>query len=80
MKFVLVNDRAAWDATCANCSAPIGFGYLHDVWSLRFYCDHACYLAARARTVPIVSRAGAGIDGLPIGGTGGFQPDVLGMT
>jgi hypothetical protein len=62
MKFVLVNDRAARVSTCANCSTSIGFGYLHEVSFQRFYCDYACYLGKKAKSVPIVSRAGAGID------------------
>ena len=70
MKFVLVNDRAARASTCATCSTSIGFGYLHEVFSRQFYCDHACYLARKAKSVPVVSRAGAGIDGLPIGDAG----------
>jgi hypothetical protein len=67
MKFVLVNDRAARASTCATCSASIGFGYLREVFSEQLYCDHDCYLAKKTKSVPIVSRAGAGIDGLPNG-------------
>jgi hypothetical protein len=68
MRFVLVNDRAARASTCATCSTSIGFGYLHEVSSQQFYCDHACYLAKKAKSVSVVSRTGAGIDGLSIGG------------
>jgi hypothetical protein len=67
MKFVLVNDRTARASTCANCSTSIDFGYLHELFSRHFYCDHACYLAKKSKPVPVVSRAGAGIDGLSIG-------------
>jgi hypothetical protein len=77
MKFVLVSDRAARASKCANCFTSIGFGYLHEVSSQRFYCDYACYLAKKAKSVPIALRTGAGIDGLPIGGAGGFQPGVM---
>ena len=76
MKFVLVNDRATRASTCANCSTSIGFagtsmliavGVALEVIYQQFYCDHACYLAKKAKSVPVVSREGAGIDGLPIG-------------
>lgn len=76
MKFVLVNYRVAHAATCGICSARIGFGYPRDLSWRRFYCDHDCYLAGNARSVPIAS--GAGIDDLPIGGAGGLQSGVWG--
>jgi hypothetical protein len=68
MKFLIVNDRAARAAKCAHCAKPIGVGYLHEITSRRFYCDHECYVGHKARVAPIAWRADSGIDGLPIGG------------
>ena len=68
MKFVIVNDRAARAAKCARCAEPVEVGYLHEVPSRRFYCDHECYLAHEVRVVPIGLPTDSGIDGLPIGG------------
>jgi hypothetical protein len=68
MKFVIVNDRAARAAQCAHCAKLISAGYLHEIQSRRFYCDHQCYTAHGTRLAPIGSRAASGIDQLPIGG------------
>jgi hypothetical protein len=44
MKFVLVNDRTPnKQSSCVLCSEPIGRGYLREVGTGLFYCDHDCY-------------------------------------
>jgi hypothetical protein len=83
MKFVLVNDRAPRaPSTCAHCGTPLTMGYLRDLSSQLSYCDHRCYLGRKTTTTPMIFRAGAGVDGLPIRGLPGvsnFQGTLLGM-
>jgi hypothetical protein len=44
MKFVLVNDRTpSRQSSCVLCREPIGTGYLREVGTSLFYCDHGCY-------------------------------------
>lgn len=44
MKFVLVNDRTpSKQSSCVLCREPIGRGYLREVGTGLFYCDHDCY-------------------------------------
>ena len=44
MKFVLVNDRTpSKQCSCVLCREPIGSGYLREVGTGLFYCDHDCY-------------------------------------
>ena len=44
MKFVLVNDRTpSKQPSCVLCRQPIGRGYLREVGTGLFYCDHDCY-------------------------------------
>ena len=46
MKFVLVNDRTPGrQSSCVLCREPIGTGYLREVGTSLFYCDHDCYAA-----------------------------------
>ncbi len=66
MKFVLVNDRVARAANCAHCGKPMGAGYLHEIPSQRFYCDHECYIGRKA--TPMSSFAASGIESLLLGG------------
>jgi hypothetical protein len=68
MKFVVVNDRAARGAKCAHCAKSISVGYLHEISSRRFYCDHRCYIAHKTLVAQIGARANSGIDELPVGG------------
>jgi hypothetical protein len=44
MKFVLVNDRTPGkQSSCVLCREPIGRGYLREVGTSLFYCNHDCY-------------------------------------
>jgi hypothetical protein len=44
MKFILVNDRAPCRKnSCVLCNEPIGAGYLREIGTGLFYCDHDCY-------------------------------------
>ena len=44
MKFVLVNNRTpSKQSSCVLCREPIGRGYLREVGTGLFYCDHDCY-------------------------------------
>ncbi|HXB76525.1 MAG TPA: hypothetical protein VNX23_03780 [Bradyrhizobium sp.] len=67
MKFVIVNDRVAHAEKCAQCAKPIGVGYLHEIRPRRFYCDHECFIAHKARVASTDLRTDSGIDGLPTG-------------
>jgi hypothetical protein len=50
MKFVLVNHRTPLNhSACAECSGPLGPGYLKAVSTQRQYCDHDCYVRGEAR-------------------------------
>jgi hypothetical protein len=43
MKFVLVNDRTpSKQSSCLLCREPIGRGYLREIGTGLFYCDHDC--------------------------------------
>jgi hypothetical protein len=44
MKFVLVNDtKPGKQSSCVLCSEAIGTGYLREIGTGLFYCDHDCY-------------------------------------
>jgi hypothetical protein len=44
MKFVLVNDRTPGkQSSCLTCGKPLGTGYLREIGTRLFYCDHDCY-------------------------------------
>jgi hypothetical protein len=44
MKFVWVNDgKPRKQPSCALCGEPIGRGYLREIGTGLFYCDHDCY-------------------------------------
>jgi hypothetical protein len=44
MKFVLVNDRMPGkQSSCLMCGKPLGTGYLREIGTRLFYCDHDCY-------------------------------------
>jgi hypothetical protein len=44
MKFVLVNDRTpSRQSSCVMCGGLIGTGYLREIGTGLFYCDHDCY-------------------------------------
>jgi len=44
MKFVCVKDGTPRkQPSCALCGEPIGSGYLREIGTGLFYCDHACY-------------------------------------
>jgi hypothetical protein len=44
MKFVLVNDRTPGkQSSCLMCGKPLGTGYLREIGTRLFYCDHDCY-------------------------------------
>ena len=44
MKFALVNDRTPGkQSSCVLCGEPIGTGYLREIGTGVFYCDHDCY-------------------------------------
>jgi hypothetical protein len=44
VKFILVNDRStSKQSSCALCREPIGRGYLRELGTGLFYCDHDCY-------------------------------------
>jgi hypothetical protein len=44
MKFVLVNDRTPnKQSSCVLCREPMRRGYLREVGTGLFYCDHDCY-------------------------------------
>jgi hypothetical protein len=44
MKFVLVNDRTTGkQPSCVLCGGSIGRGYLREIGTGLFYCDHDCY-------------------------------------
>ena len=44
MKFVLVSDRTPnKQSFCVLCRGPIGRGYLREVGTGLFYCNHDCY-------------------------------------
>jgi hypothetical protein len=48
MKFVCVNDRAPTkQSSCGLCREPIGRGYLREVGTGLFYCNHDCYVDHR---------------------------------
>ena len=71
MKFVLVNARTPCrQLSCVLCGKTIGTGYLREIGTGLFYCDHDCYadhcrsavlaIANHARAwlaVPVPSRA-----------------------
>ena len=52
MKFVLVNDRALKDSTCALCCEAIRAEYLRDLETRLSYCDRNCYLGHLRMPVP----------------------------
>jgi hypothetical protein len=44
MKFVCVNEGTPRkQPSCALCGEPIGSGYLREIGTGLFYCDHDCY-------------------------------------
>jgi hypothetical protein len=44
MKFVLVNARTPCkQSCCVLCGETIGAGYLREIGTGLFYCDHDCY-------------------------------------
>jgi hypothetical protein len=44
MNFIMVNDRTpSKQSSCVLCGEPIGTGYLRDIGTGLFYCDHDCY-------------------------------------
>jgi len=44
MKFVLVNGRTPRpQSVCALCCEPLREGYLRELKTRLFYCDHKCY-------------------------------------
>jgi hypothetical protein len=44
MKFVCVSDGTPRkQPSCAQCGGPIGRGYLREIGTGLFYCDHDCY-------------------------------------
>ena len=44
MKFVCVNDGTPRkQPSCTLCGEPIGSGYLREIGTELFYCDHDCY-------------------------------------
>ena len=44
MKFALVNDRTPGkQSSCVLCGQPIETGYLREIGTRLFYCDHDCY-------------------------------------
>ena len=44
MKFVMVNGRTPnKQSFCVLCREPIGRGYLREVGTGLFYCNHDCY-------------------------------------
>jgi hypothetical protein len=48
MKFVLVNGRTPRPlCICASCREPIAEGYVRELNTRLFYCDHKCYSGRR---------------------------------
>jgi hypothetical protein len=69
MKFVLVNDRTpSRQSSCVLCREPIGIGYLREVGTGLFYCDHDCYAdhcKSAAQAVATLTRASWAFLALP---------------
>jgi hypothetical protein len=52
MKFALVNDRTPGkQSSCVLCGEPIETGYLREIGTRLFYCDHDCYADHRKSAV-----------------------------
>jgi hypothetical protein len=63
MKFVWVNDGTAPQATCVLCGEPIGRGYLREIGTGLFYCDHDCcadHCKSAAGALANIARASLG--------------------
>jgi hypothetical protein len=52
MKFALVNGRTPGkQCSCVLCGERIGTGYLREIGTGLFYCDHDCYADHRKSAV-----------------------------
>ena len=64
MKFIMVNNRTpSQQSSCVLCRKPIGRGYLREVGTGLFYCDHDCYAVhcrSAAQALANLTRASLG--------------------
>ena len=57
MKFVLVNGRTPRpQSVCALCCEPLREGYLRELKTRLFYCDHKCYAGHCKLLVPALQK------------------------
>ena len=71
MKFVLVNDRTTGkQPSCVLCGGSIGRGYLREIGTGLFYCDHDCY-------ADHCKNAGQALANLAIASLGFFAPSQM---
>jgi|HubBroStandDraft_3_1064219.scaffolds.fasta_scaffold683353_2 hypothetical protein len=63
MKFVLVNARTPCkQSCCVLCGETIGAGYLREIGTGLFYCDHDCYADhCRSAVLAIATHARASL-------------------